>query len=133
MSAQIVPLRITGEDLPDLDSKTRNGMQPLLDAVNTFAQQTVAAAAGQSAEQYVDVTLVTQAAVADSFPLRFRHGLESPRAVLLANIVPKDPDHDLTDPFVMQGFQLTDNNLVSVPWVTGLLPSSTYTLTFLVR
>lgn len=133
MSQQIVPVRITPEDLSELDAKTRNGLQPLLDALNVFAQQTVAAAAAQSGEQVVPVTLVTQADVDDSFPLVFRHGVAKPSAVLLANIVPKDPDHDLADAFVLNGWTLTDNNLVSVSWITGLLPSSTYRLTFLVR
>lgn len=130
--SQIAPLRITPEDLEGLDNKTREGLQPLLDALNIFAQETVAAAAAQTGEQLVPVTLVTQATVADSFPLVFRHAVARPTWVgMVCN--PKDPDHTLAAPFVMQGFQLTDNGLVSVPWITGLLPSSTYFLTFLIR
>ena len=134
MSSRISPLKITPEDLEELDSKTRNGLGPLLDGLNVFAQQAVQAINSHANEQYVSVSLQTDAAVSDSFPLVFRHGLSArPQLVMLANIMPKDPDHVLTSPFVMQGWSLTDGGLVSVPWITGLLASNAYTLTFIVK
>lgn len=125
----VSPYRLTAEDLPDLDSKTRRGVGPLLDALNVTLPQLVAAVAESS--PYVDVTLAVGATVADSFPLLFRHSLQTrPRFVALANVRPRDPDHALTTPFVSQGFGLTDNGLVSVQWVTGVIANNTYDLTF---
>lgn len=43
----ISPYRLTVEDLPDLDSKTRNALQPLLDALNTTLPQLVDAVSAQ--------------------------------------------------------------------------------------
>lgn len=129
----VSPYRVTPDDLEELDGKTRNGLNPLLDALNITVQQLVNVSQATS-EDYVDVTLAVGATVADSFPLVFRHPLENqPRGVFLANIRPRDQDHILTTPFVMQGFRLTDNGLVSIPWVTGVLADNTYDLTFLVR
>ncbi len=131
MSAQVSPFRITDEDLSELDSKTRSGLQPLLDALNITLQQLVAAAAQAPSVSVMPVTLVTDAVVADSFPLVFKHNLgTTPRWVgMVCN--PKDPAHVLTTGFTMQGFQLTDAGLVSIPNITGILPSSTYNLSFL--
>lgn len=128
----VSPYRVTPDDLGDLDRKTRDGLSPLLDALNVTVQQLVQVSQGV-VEQYVDLTLVTQGTVADSFPLVFKHALPTVRAVLLANIRPKDPDHVLTTPFVLQGWTLTDGGLVSIPSITGLLASNSYSLTFLVK
>lgn len=130
---QVAPFRITTDDLPDLKAEVRDGLAPLLDGLNITLQQLVQASQGVPTEQFVSVTLVTDATLADSFPLTFKHSLERPQGVLMANIAPKDVNHVLTVPFVMQGFQLTDGGLVSVPWITGLLPLNSYNLTFLVR
>lgn len=128
----VSPYRLTPEDLPDLDSKTRNGLAPLTDALNVTLPQLVAAA-GAVTTAYADVTLVTGAVVADSFPLRFRNPLSyTPRWVAMS-LRPKDPDHVLTTPFAMQGWSLTDNNLISVPFITGLTVDQTFFLTFEVR
>jgi hypothetical protein len=129
----VSPYRITPDDLPGLKSDVRNGLFPLLDALNITIPQLVQGM-GSVGEDYVPVVLTTGAAVADSFPLVFRHPLGvRPRGVFLANILPRDPDHLLTTPFVMQGFGLTANNLISVPWITGVLASNTYDLTFLIK
>jgi hypothetical protein len=131
MSIQVAPFRTTDEDLAELDSKTREGLQPLLGALNITLQETVAAFANMPSISVMPVTLVTDTTAADSFPLVFKHNLgTTPRWVgMVCN--PKDPAHVLTTAFVMQGFQLTDAGLVSVPWITGILPSSTYNLAFL--
>jgi hypothetical protein len=129
----VSPYNCTQEDLEGLDGKTLEGLQPLLDSLNITIPQLVSAAQLAPQEQWVDVTLVTDTAVADSFPLVFKHALTRPQGVFLANITPKDPDHIKTAPFVMQGFSLTDGGLVSVPWITGILASNSYALRFLVR
>lgn len=129
----VSPYRLTPEDLAGLDSKTRSNLSPLLDALNTTLPQLVAASQAVS-EQYVDVPLVVGATVAASFPLLFRAAaIARPLAVLLANLRPRDVNHVLTAPFVVQGWSLTDNGLVSVPWITGLLVNNTYDVTFLVK
>ena len=134
MSSRISPLKITPEDMEELDSKTRNGLGPLLDAINVFAQQTVQAVNSHADERLVSVSLQVDAVVAGSFPIVFKHGLSvRPSVVLLANITPKDPDHVLTTPFVLNGWSLTDAGLLSVSWVTGLLPGNSYSMSFLVR
>lgn len=129
---QVTPLKITAEDLQGLDNKTQQGLQPLLDALNVSFQQVVAAVAAVPQEELVKVTLATQDTVAASFPLRFKTTVAQPRFVAMA-IQPRDPNHVLTDPFALQGFQLTDGGQISIPWITNLLPLNTYDLTFLVR
>lgn len=42
----ISPFRFTPDDFDTLDKKTRDGLLPLLDALNTFAQQVVAFSQG---------------------------------------------------------------------------------------
>lgn len=129
---QVAPFRVTPEDLADLDAKTRDGIQPLLDALNVTLQQLTQAADQAPQDQLVPATLVTDATVADSFPFVFKHSVPKPSFVqMVCN--PKDVNHTLATPFVMQGFQLTDGGLVSIPFITGLLPLNTYNLTFLVR
>lgn len=125
------PLRVTPEDLPDLDKKTRNGLAPLLEAINVFAQQVVAAT-GATPDAVVPVTLVTGGAVADSFPLLFRSPIKRPTYVGMT-CTPRNPDHVLTTPFVAQGFSLTNNGFISIPSITGLFIDQTYDLAFLVR
>ncbi len=128
----VSPYRITPEELEGLDKKTLEGLAPLLDALNTTIQQLVSAAQGGNGTAWADVNVLTGADVADSFPLTFRTTLEGkPRGVFLANITPRDADHVLTTPFVMQGWGLTDNGMVSIPAITGLLASNSYALTFL--
>lgn len=128
----VASYRVTPDDLPDLDRATQDGLQPLLDALNVTLPQLVryTEAAG---EQYINLKLVVEATVAASFPLVFKQALPTVRSVFLANIRPADVNHDLTTPFVLQGWSLTDQGLVSVPWITGLLASNSYDLTFLVK
>lgn len=131
MSAQITPLRITAEDIPS--KKVGEAIGPLLEDLNVTIQDIVTAFARLPDEELVTISLVTGAAVADSFPIRFRTAVPQPRGVVLANIVPKDPAHSLLLPFVVNGFGITDEGLVSVKWITGLLPSNGYQFTFAVR
>ncbi len=129
----VSPYRVTAEDLEGLDKKTLEGITPLLDALNTTIQQLVSAVQGPTGQAFVDVSLLVETSVADSFPLTFRHGLpNTPRGVFLANITPGDGDHVLTTPFVIQGWGLTDAGLVTIQAITGLLASNSYKLTFLV-
>lgn len=128
----ITPFRVTSEDLAGLDRKTQAGLQPLLEALNVTLSQAVAALAAQPVEQLVSVTLRTGTTVAASFPLVFKTAVVKPSWVdMVCN--PKSPDHAHTNARVMQGFQLTDAGLVSIPFITGLLSDSTYQLTFLVK
>lgn len=133
MTTQVTPFRVTVEDLDGLDGKTREGLMPLIDALNVFGQQVVQAVAFSPQESFADVVLAVGPVVEDSFPLVFRNPLEStPRWVGLS-VKPRDVNHDLTNPFVMQGFGVTAQGLISVPWITNLLASNTYDLTFLVK
>lgn len=61
MSGSLSPFRITPEDLPDLDSKTRNGLAPLLDALNVSVQQLFAAAQAVPAEQSFKTSFTSDA------------------------------------------------------------------------
>lgn len=134
MSAvQITPFRVTADDLPDLDAKVRAGIENLLDALNITLPQLVQAAQLAPEDNVVELNFVTGATVAGSFPLTFKHGLSAaPRFVSMV-CVPKDPNHSLATPFVMQGFSITDAGLVSVPFITGLLVDQSYRLSFYVR
>jgi hypothetical protein len=53
MTAQITPFKVTPDDLPDLDKKTRDGLAPLLDALNVSIQQLVNAQGLRASEQVV--------------------------------------------------------------------------------
>lgn len=128
----VAPFRLTPEDLEGLDRKVQAGLQPLLEALNVTLGQAVQAFSLIGGDELVSVNLVTEGSVADSFPLQFRTAVAQPRFVAMV-CNPKDPDHSQATPRVMQGFQLTDTGLVSIPFITGLLPSNTYSLTFLVR
>lgn len=133
MPPAITPFKLTADDLAGLDNKTREGIQPILDALNTFANQVVAAQQAVAGDDVVQLTLNTGPVVEDSFPFVFRSTVTRPRVVTLGNIVPKDTTHTLVDPFVIQGFALTDAGLISIPAITNLLPDNEYALTFLVR
>lgn len=129
----ITPFKCTAEDLDGLDKKTRDGMAPLLDDLNVFANQVVAAQQATPSDDVVQLTLNVGAAIADSFPLVFRTSVTQPRVVVLGNIVPRDTTHSLVTPFVMQGFSITDQGLISIPLITGLRHDNEYALTFWVR
>ena len=126
----IAPFKVTSEDLSGLDKKTLEGIQPLLDALNVFTNQVVSSQNAQSGDDVVQVTFNTDT---DSFPIVFKTTVPQPRVVVLGNIRPKDQDHTLADPFVMQGFAITDAGLVSIPFITGILAANEYALTFWVR
>lgn len=128
----VPPYRLTPEDVPDLDKKTSAALEPLFAALNTTLPPLVQAVAAASS-QFVSVNLAVGAVVADSFPILFRHGLPRVVSVRLDNVQPNDPNHVLTAPWVMQGWGLTDDGLVLVPYVTGLLASNSYLLSFEVR
>jgi hypothetical protein len=130
--ANVAPFRVTQEDLAGLDRKTQAALQPLLEALNVTLGQIVSELEAQSSDQLVSFNLTTGAVVADSFPLVFKTTVAKPVFVdMVCN--PKDGDHAHTDARVMQGFQLTDAGLVSIPFITGLLPDNSYQLTFRVR
>jgi hypothetical protein len=129
----VSPYRVTPEDLATLKPDVLEGLAPLLDALNVTLPQLVQASQAIGTV-YVPASLTVGLVVADSFPFIFKNPLDfQPREVRLANITPKDGDHVLTAPFVMQGWGLTDQNLVSVPWITGLLASNSYSLSFAVE
>lgn len=128
----VSPYRITPEDLPDLDKKTLAGITPLLEALNTTVPQLVQGSQAVGS-QFVPVTLQVGAVVADSFPILFRHALPRVVSVRLDNIAPGDVNHVLTAPWVMQGWTLREGGLVAIPFVTGLLASNSYRLSFEVR
>lgn len=58
----ISPFRFTVDDLPDLDKKTREGLQPLLDQLNVFVQQVNAMALALPETAIVSGTFSTDAA-----------------------------------------------------------------------
>lgn len=132
MSQQVQPFHVTPEDLEALDPKTLEALTPLLDSLNVTLGQMTQALALTSAPGFVEVKLAVGPTVADSFPLKFRNPLDRKPMWVGMNIRPKDPDHVLTTPFVMQGFNITDAGLISVPWITGVLASNSYALTFVV-
>lgn len=132
-SPQVPPFRVTPEDLADLEKSTRNGLEPLLQALNDTIGQLVPTVNATPLEEICDVTLKTGLVVADSFPLKFATSVSQPKVVVLGNCLPKDPGHSLTTPFALQGFRVIGTGVVSIQSITGMLPSNTYSLTFLVR
>ena len=59
MNAFISPYRIVAEDLEGLDKKTREGLAPLLDALNQTIQQLVASSQSSPASQTVSTLFNT--------------------------------------------------------------------------
>lgn len=58
---QISPFRLTPDDLEGLDKKTRDGLGPLLDALNVFCQQVTQFSAGVTAPISTTGTFSTDA------------------------------------------------------------------------
>lgn len=127
----VSPYHVTAEDL-DLDKKTLEGITPLVEALNVTVPQLVAVAQTVG-EVSVEHTVAIGAAVADSFPLVFKNPLPQRPTWVGLTVRPKNVNHVLTAPWVMQGWNLTDQGLISIPWITGLLVDQTYQLTFAVR
>lgn len=132
-SPQIAPFRVTPDDLPDLEKATRNGLEPLLYALNDTLSQLVPVINATPLEEVRDVMVRTGLVVAESFPLKLATSVSQPKVVVLGNCLPKDPNHSLATPFVMQGFRVSGTGVVSIQSITGMLPGNTYSLTFLVR
>lgn len=130
--AQATPYRVTDEDLAELKSDVREGMQPLLGALNVTLGDLVRITGAAPSDEIRQVSLVTQTDVADAFPLTFTTSVKKPRFVSM-NCVPEDEAHSLATPFVMQGFAMTEAGLISIPAITGLLPDNEYALTFWIR
>lgn len=57
--SQVAPFRLTPEDLPDLDKKTREGLVPLLEALNSTLQQLVATANGTAQSKTITSTFTS--------------------------------------------------------------------------
>ncbi len=128
------PFRVTPEDFGD--AKLGESLQALIGPLNLTLNDVVSILQGNVgsdnlADEVVSQTLAVDV-LADAFPFKFSTKVKKPRFVgMVCN--PKDPAHSLTTPFVMQGFSLTDSGQVSIPLITGVLASNTYSLTFLVR
>ena len=131
------PFRMTSEDLEGVDGKVKAAVGPILESLNLTLGDVSSILTGNVGSDNLDEEIKTIKlsidTVAGSFPLKFKTKVVQPRVVVMANCVPSDPAHSLTTPFVMQGYGLTDFGLVSIPAITGLLASNSYTLTFWVR
>ncbi len=129
------PFRVTPEDLGD--AKIGQAIGPLMDSLNLTLNDvcsilTGGISADNLADQVLTVPLVVDV-LADAFPLTFSTPVKKPRVMLMTNCVPKDPAHSLATPFVAQAIGLNDKGQVSVPAITGVLASNSYTLTFWIR
>ncbi len=129
------PFRITPEDFGD--AKLGESLQALIGPLNLTLNDVVSILQGNVgsdnlADEVVSQTLTVDV-LADAFPFKFSTKVKKPRCVVLGNCVPKDVAHDLSVPFCLQGFTLTDSGQVSVTAITGILASNTYSLTFWVR
>ncbi len=67
-----------------------------------------------------------------AFPLVFTTKVVSPKWVGMV-CTPKDPAHDLSVPFCLQGFSLKAQGQISIPAITGVLAGNTYNLVFRVE
>lgn len=132
MTTQVSPFRVAVEDLDGLEPKVRNALLPLIENLNVTLGQVVQAIASIPAQGVVAFTLELGPTVADSFPLRFKNPIARRPTYVAMTLRPKNPDHSMTTAFVCQGFNLTDEGLISVPWITGLVASNVYELTFTV-
>ncbi len=121
----VAPFRVTPEDLPDLDKKTRNGLQPLLDSLNVTLNQLVPAINSTAAEPKnaagscitdENGSVYIMARPTTSYP---------PKAVYLDQLaLPNGGDISTVFGFT---WQLTQNYVRVL--LVGLLPSTTYRYT----
>jgi hypothetical protein len=123
---------ITAEDLPDLDKKTKVALQPLLDALNRTLGSLVPQANEVPEREYKTLNVAVNS-LSSTFPIIFKSSVVSPKSVILSNIRPISPGHDLSIPFVVQGWTITSKGLISITSITGLLPNEAYSLTFTIE
>lgn len=128
------PFRITPEDMSD--AKVGQAIAPLMDSLNLTLNDVVSILTGGVGADNLTDDVVVQKLAVDTLAsplLKFSTKVVKPTCVVLANIVPADPAHSFTVPFVLQGWSLTDAGQVQIGTITGVLASNTYTLTFWVR
>jgi hypothetical protein len=125
--------RCSGEDLVDLDKKTRYGIAPLLDSLNVSLSPLIGVVNSLPTDDVRTVGIAVDTTLASVFPLKFSSSVARPKVVLLTNCVPEDAAHSLATPFVAQAWQLTATGLILVPTITGILVNNKYSLTFWIR
>lgn len=124
-------------DSEGLDSKVRVGIQPLADSLNVSVGNIVDILTGNVGsdnlgDEIRQVQVATLASVSDSFPLVFKTKVLRPQFVAMT-VTGYPAAQDLTLPIAMQGFGVTDQGLISIPWITNLMVSSKYSFAFWVR
>lgn len=130
MSNQIPSYRITKEDLKDLDKKTYDGLEPLIEALNNTLGQIVALLNSAPTTDIRQVTFTTKTGLIDSFPLVFNTTVTKPRAVLIGQVIaPSGTDVSVGISPIWN--QLANGN-ISVSLISGLVPETRYQITFIV-
>lgn len=95
----VSPYRVVVEDLPDLDKKTRLGLQPLLDALNIVLGQVVSGFASIRPEWHTEGLLTTDengAAYVDVTPV-----LPSKPSSVEVNYLRRTDSSDIAAPYGM--------------------------------
>ncbi len=127
------PYRITDEDLAGADGKTRTALAPVLDALNVTINDVVSIlTGGVGGDNLADEVKSLEFSYDSGFPLIFKTTVKRPRFVSMA-CTPKDGAHSLAIPFVMQGFAVTEQGNISIPFITGTIAGQAYALTFWIR
>ena len=132
MSNNLPTYRIVPEDLPDLDKKVRDGLEPMIDNLNRVLGAVVPAVNGLASVDYRDVTFTTRGSIADTFPLTVNTIIPTPRSVTVGRVqcpVTTDTSAGIT---CNQWVQL-NNGALSIQVISGLVANTRYTITLTIQ
>lgn len=102
-------------------------------ALNPFFADVRQAITDLSGETHSKViTITTEAAVANSFPLQFKPDVE-PSSVILVQVLPLSGNPAMTDPVSLTSWAMTSDGQVSIKFITGLPASTKLRLTLQYR
>ncbi len=132
MSNSVPTYRISNEDLPDLDKKNKEALQPLIDNLNNTLGQVVPAVNAIVAIDKRDITFTTKTSLADTFPIVFNTVITAPFAVFIGGKVVCPVGTDTSAGISVNGWVQLQNGNISVKVISGLVPNTKYTLTFVV-
>lgn len=129
MSNNVTTYRLTQDDLDDLDKKTKDGLEPLISALNLTLGQLVPVVNNEPDTEQRTITFQTQGTITDTFPLLIKTGITNPSSVIIGNFTAADRSHDYTVPSVVNGFYLTSSGSIAIRYISGLSANSSYTVT----
>lgn len=125
--------KITAEDLDGLDKKTKDGLDPLVSALNYTIPLLVSTVNSTPIIDWVSFTFTTGTIAAASFPLAFSSIVKNVKGVSFGNFQPVGAGADYTNPWAMQGWKVNAQGNIAINFITNLQPNTKYSVTFKVE